>query len=445
MHYQPKVDLVTGRACGAEALVRWEHPVRGLVSPDDFVPVAEQTGLVHNLTGFVLGEALRRCRAWEEEGHDLAVAVNVSARVLHDAAFPDLVARLLRRSGVAPAKLTLEITETMIMADPARSREVLGALRRLGVELAVDDYGTGHSTLAYLKRLWSRPGGLSRWRRTSPEEASAGGRAGAAAAVVAGGREAPDVAGVAEDLGGQHVADPEDLGGRRGAAGGDGLGAAPAVLGQGPVEAAGVGDQVPRHHLALGVDDRGGPHPAQQGGGPVGVEVAGRTAGQQVPQEPVQAADAAAALLGELVAAVGRSTAVWSSAPNPTQARAVEGGHGGGVDGVGLRPPWPASESRARVASWEGTSTTRSPAATGCWARSRPSPPVPSTAQVRSDQVAAQANSRSRLPSSARSRSRASARERPSTTAAVWDASWGSMPMVTTPRTSSRSSLRRWG
>ena len=153
VHYQPKVSLATGRACGAEALVRWEHPTRGLVPPDDFIPVAEQTGLIRNLTEVVLAEALRQCRTWERQGRDLRVAVNVSARVLHDTGFPDLVARLLDESGVEAAKLELEITESMIMADPVRSLGVLGELGRLGVELAVDDYGTGHSTLAYLKRL----------------------------------------------------------------------------------------------------------------------------------------------------------------------------------------------------------------------------------------------------------------------------------------------------
>ena len=153
LHYQPKVSVATGAVAGVEALVRWEHPKRGLVPPDDFIPVAEQTGLVRPLTEFVLDRALEQCQRWNRLGYPLAVAVNVSARVLHDMDLPSLVARLLRAHRVDQGQLVLEITESSIMVDPVKARATLVELRELGVEVALDDYGTGHSSLAHLKQL----------------------------------------------------------------------------------------------------------------------------------------------------------------------------------------------------------------------------------------------------------------------------------------------------
>ena len=153
LHYQPKVSVSTGKSAGVEALVRWNHPVHGLIQPGDFISVAEQTGLIRNLTEFVLDEALAQLVRWQFEGLDLTVAVNVSARVLHDTDFPALVALMLTDHDVPGRRLVLELTESMIMADPERSIRALAELRALGVELSVDDYGTGHSSLAYLKRL----------------------------------------------------------------------------------------------------------------------------------------------------------------------------------------------------------------------------------------------------------------------------------------------------
>src|SRR5581483_8112311 len=115
LHYQPKVSLATSRLCGVEALVRWPHPVDGLIPPDRFIPLAERTGLIVPLTRWVLEEALRQLQAWEREGLRLSVAVNLSTRSLHDPTLPETVAWLLQRYGIAPERLTLEITESSVM------------------------------------------------------------------------------------------------------------------------------------------------------------------------------------------------------------------------------------------------------------------------------------------------------------------------------------------
>lgn len=156
LHYQPKVDLVTGRVTGLEALVRWWHPVRGLVSPGDFIGVAEETGLIVPLGRWVLREACRQLRAWQEAYPDAItpiVAVNLSPRQFRH---PDLVgdvAAALAEAGLDPALLRLEITETVAMDSPEAAIGALRALKSLGVSLALDDFGTGYSSLAYLQRL----------------------------------------------------------------------------------------------------------------------------------------------------------------------------------------------------------------------------------------------------------------------------------------------------
>jgi len=153
LYYQPKVELPSGRVCGAEALLRWSHPVHGFIPPIEFIPLAEQTGTIVALTEWVLVTALARTRAWQDARRPLPVAINLSARSLQDQRFPDLVARNLERYQCAPANLTLEITESSLMADPARAHEVLTRLHALGVRTAIDDFGTGYSSLAYLKQL----------------------------------------------------------------------------------------------------------------------------------------------------------------------------------------------------------------------------------------------------------------------------------------------------
>jgi EAL domain-containing protein (putative c-di-GMP-specific phosphodiesterase class I) len=151
--YQPIISLDSGEIVGVEALVRWEHPSRGLLTPDVFLPLAEQAGLMRRLALRVLERSLRDLRSWRAAGHDLSLAVNLSVSNLQDVALPGQVAMLLESLGVPAEVLTLEITEDVLMADAARSQQVLAGLRALGVRLSIDDYGTGYSSLAYLRAL----------------------------------------------------------------------------------------------------------------------------------------------------------------------------------------------------------------------------------------------------------------------------------------------------
>jgi EAL domain-containing protein (putative c-di-GMP-specific phosphodiesterase class I) len=153
LHYQPKASLRTGRVDGVEALVRWHHPERGLVPPDQFIPLAEQTGVIKPLTAWVLDEALRQCAEWRSAGIDLQVAVNLSVRNLLDAHLPESIGTMLRRYELPPTSLELEITESTIVADQVRALDVLTRLNGMGIGLSVDDFGTGYSSLAYLKDL----------------------------------------------------------------------------------------------------------------------------------------------------------------------------------------------------------------------------------------------------------------------------------------------------
>jgi diguanylate cyclase (GGDEF)-like protein/PAS domain S-box-containing protein len=153
LHYQPKVDAQNGRVLGVEALVRWQRPDHGPISPGEFIPLAERTGLMAPLTHYVLDAALHQCQRWRRAGIELSVAVNISARRLLDLGFPDEVADLLAVWQVPPPSLVLELTESAIMADPDRALEILGRLNQMGVQLSIDDFGTGYSSMAYLKRL----------------------------------------------------------------------------------------------------------------------------------------------------------------------------------------------------------------------------------------------------------------------------------------------------
>src|SRR4051812_5927679 len=153
LHHQPKVSAADGAVVGVEALVRWQHPTRGLLFPDAFVDLAESFGLMQTLTSAVLDLALAQCRAWRDRGWRVPVAVNVSPSNLVDEAFPRTVAGLLDRHGLSAADLVLEVTEGLLMADRERAAGVLTALRGMGVGIAIDDYGTGYSSLAYLAEL----------------------------------------------------------------------------------------------------------------------------------------------------------------------------------------------------------------------------------------------------------------------------------------------------
>ncbi|MDP9407616.1 MAG: EAL domain-containing protein, partial [Actinomycetota bacterium] len=151
-HYQPQCDLATGRIVGAEALVRWEHPERGLLEPDEFLGLAAQVGLMPQLTRRVLSMALQDCAEWRKSGSELSVSVNLSGLAL-DAALPGEVARMLRRTGVPAGHLVLEVTEDVMLVHAARAADVVAQLQTLGVRLSMDDYGTGYSSLTRLRTL----------------------------------------------------------------------------------------------------------------------------------------------------------------------------------------------------------------------------------------------------------------------------------------------------
>ena len=152
LHYQPKVDLLSGRIIGSEALIRWRHPRRGMVFPADFIPLAEETGLIVSLGAWVMREACQQARAWQEMGLPaLSVAVNLSARQFRRGDLPQVVREVLQETGLDPCLLELELTESMVMGDPAGAEETMRALKNMGVRLSLDDFGTGYSSLNYLR------------------------------------------------------------------------------------------------------------------------------------------------------------------------------------------------------------------------------------------------------------------------------------------------------
>ncbi|WP_280114573.1 putative bifunctional diguanylate cyclase/phosphodiesterase [Kineococcus rubinsiae] len=151
--YQPKLNLAAGRTTSVEALVRWQHPRLGTLSPDIFIPLAEANGLIPRLTQIVLAESLRQCAAWRAAGIDLSVAVNLSAATVNDPSLPEQISTALLTAGLPPSKLTLEITESAVMNDPERAAAILERIAAIGVTLSLDDFGTGYSSLSYLQRL----------------------------------------------------------------------------------------------------------------------------------------------------------------------------------------------------------------------------------------------------------------------------------------------------
>ena len=153
VHYQPKLDLRSNRIVSVEALVRWQHPTRGFLRPDLFVPLAERNDRIAGLTLHVTARALADLQTWHAAGHRLTTAVNISAKLLRDDPFIARMQALIRDSGLDPQWLTLEVTESAAMHDPGSAAAVLGALRAMGVAISMDDYGTGHSTLSYLRQL----------------------------------------------------------------------------------------------------------------------------------------------------------------------------------------------------------------------------------------------------------------------------------------------------
>ncbi len=153
LHYQPKCRASDGALVGVEVLIRWQHPVRGLIYPDQFLPAAENTGLIVPMTIMILRKALRQVQQWHAEGLDVNVAVNISPRHLTDIHLPDQLRTLLEDADLPGSVLTLEVTENTIMSDPARAGNVLRRIRSLGIAVSIDDFGTGYSSLAYLRDL----------------------------------------------------------------------------------------------------------------------------------------------------------------------------------------------------------------------------------------------------------------------------------------------------
>jgi EAL domain-containing protein (putative c-di-GMP-specific phosphodiesterase class I) len=153
LHYQPAIDLNEGRVVAVEALLRWQHPKRGLLSPNEFLPTLTDDDLNGRLTLHVVGMALHDCGEWRDRGIDAAVNVNLTVANVIDDDLPEQIGKLLATCGIPPAALGLEVTETAIVADPEKAAVMLDALHRMGVRIAIDDYGTGYSSLAVLRDL----------------------------------------------------------------------------------------------------------------------------------------------------------------------------------------------------------------------------------------------------------------------------------------------------
>jgi EAL domain-containing protein (putative c-di-GMP-specific phosphodiesterase class I) len=153
LHYQPKLDLRTNRICGCEALVRWPHPERGLISPGQFVPIAEQTGLIREMTYLVLESAASQQRSWSSAGNSIPIAVNLSVRNLDDPGLLHRIEELCATWGLPAESLEFEITESALMEHPAVAKAAIAALRARGSKIYIDDFGTGYSSLSYLVSL----------------------------------------------------------------------------------------------------------------------------------------------------------------------------------------------------------------------------------------------------------------------------------------------------
>jgi predicted signal transduction protein with EAL and GGDEF domain len=153
LFYQPKLDFKNGCVMSVEALIRWQHPQRGMIPPDQFIPLSEQRGLIGPLTEWVIKKALWQYNQWQQQGIHLQIAVNLSSRVLYDLSLPNKVERLLVAAKLPPSALSFEITEEATMVDPQRALDIMNRLNEMACMLAIDDFGTGYSSLGYLKRL----------------------------------------------------------------------------------------------------------------------------------------------------------------------------------------------------------------------------------------------------------------------------------------------------
>lgn len=156
VYFQPQISVINGKLSGAEALVRWQHPGKGLIMPDDFIDVIEQTDLHKSMIKWVLDKALQHQQEWQDLGLDINMSVNLSIKNLHDYEFPNDAKKLMTKWQTNPSRLTLEITEGGLMVDPGRVTKVVAALKETGVNLSIDDFGTGYSSLAYLRKFPAR-------------------------------------------------------------------------------------------------------------------------------------------------------------------------------------------------------------------------------------------------------------------------------------------------
>ncbi|MCL4129556.1 UNVERIFIED_CONTAM: hypothetical protein GTU68_017352 [Idotea baltica] len=153
LYYQPKIDLSNDKVMGAEALIRWNHPVHGLVPPDTFIPLAEESGLINQVSDWVLKDACDQLQRWNKAGHNLKVAVNVSSKDIQEEGFTEKLRQMIEQYNISPKMLELEITESTLMENPEELEGELNAMREMGLTLAIDDFGSGFSSLNYLKRL----------------------------------------------------------------------------------------------------------------------------------------------------------------------------------------------------------------------------------------------------------------------------------------------------
>jgi len=153
VYYQPKVNLMTGEICGAEALLRWKHAERGFIPPDEFIPLAEQTGLIEPLTYWVMERAAQQCAIWRDNGRIISVSINVSVNCIHDILLPEKTNNIINKFNLSPSQFIIELTENVFMKDPVVCKKVLNKIDAMGIEISIDDFGTGYSSLSYLKQL----------------------------------------------------------------------------------------------------------------------------------------------------------------------------------------------------------------------------------------------------------------------------------------------------
>jgi diguanylate cyclase (GGDEF)-like protein len=153
VHYQPKIDIASQRIIGVEALIRWQHPQRGMIPPDMFIPMAEETGIIHPFTAWLINEVCRQLRSWQDQGIDLTAAINLAPRNLLEADLPEQLQQAFARWRIRPDQMMMEITERGLISEQQRAMQNLHALHDLGIAISIDDFGTGYSSLAYLKDL----------------------------------------------------------------------------------------------------------------------------------------------------------------------------------------------------------------------------------------------------------------------------------------------------